>query len=93
MAGNMKLHGCIMTDDYIFDTPSVPALGIAGDERLFPVRRIFCVGRNYAEHDAEMGSEVDPEAPFYFTKSAFSLCPGGAEISYPPGTENCHYEM
>ncbi|MCY4207592.1 MAG: fumarylacetoacetate hydrolase family protein [Roseovarius sp.] len=82
-----------MTDGYMFDIPSVPALRIAGDERLFPVRRIFCVGRNYAEHAAEMGGEVDPEAPFYFTKSAFSLCSGGAEISYPSGTENCHYEM
>ena len=82
-----------MIDGYMFDIPSVPALRIAGDERLFPVRRIFCVGRNYAEHAAEMGGEVDPEAPFYFTKSAFSLCSGGAEISYPSGTENCHYEM
>jgi fumarylpyruvate hydrolase len=53
----------------------------------------FCVGRNYAAHAAEMGFEVDREAPFYFTKSAFTLQPSETEIPYPPGTENFHYEM
>lgn len=62
-------------------------------DRSFPVRRIFCVGRNYAAHAAEMGNEVDREAPFYFTKSAHALCPSGQTIPYPAGTGDCHYEM
>jgi fumarylpyruvate hydrolase len=68
--------------------PMVPA-----SSSLYPVHRIFCVGRNYAEHAAEMGVEVDREAPFYFLKDAQALVPSGATIAYPPGTENFHYEM
>jgi fumarylpyruvate hydrolase len=76
----------------LFDSPAYPALP-AGDGALYPVHRIFCVGRNYAEHAAEMGVEVDREAPFYFMKDAQSVVPSGATIPYPPGTENYHYEM
>ena len=82
-----------MTDQMLFDLPDLPSVPIAGDSRRFPVRRIFCVGRNYAAHAAEMGNEVDREAPFYFTKSAHALCLSGATIPYPPGTEDCHFEM
>jgi fumarylpyruvate hydrolase len=60
----------------------------------YPVRRIFCVGRNYAAHAAEMGVAVDREAPFYFTKSPHAACASGSTTwPYPPGTENFHYEM
>ncbi len=82
-----------MPADYLFDPAPVPAVPVVGEPRLFPVRRIFCVGRNYAAHAAEMGNEVDREAPFYFTKSAHALCLSGATIPYPAGTEDCHYEM
>ena len=82
-----------MINDLLFDAPLPPAIPIAGEERKFPVRRIFCVGRNYTAHAAEMGNEVDREAPFYFTKSAHALCLSGSEIAYPLGTEDCHYEM
>lgn len=82
-----------MPTDFIFDAPEVPSVALAGSTARFPVRRIFCVGRNYAAHAAEMGNEVDREAPFYFTKSAFALCPSGSTIPYPPGTADCHYEM
>ncbi len=82
-----------MQNDFIFDAPEVPSVALAGSRARFPVRRIFCVGRNYAAHAAEMGNEVDREAPFYFTKSAFALCPSGSTIPYPPGTKDCHYEM
>ena len=82
-----------MTKDLLFDAPLPPAVPIVGEAPAFPVRRIFCVGRNYAAHAAEMGNEVDREAPFYFTKSAHSLCLSGAEIPYPLGTNDCHYEM
>ncbi|MDF1747545.1 MAG: fumarylacetoacetate hydrolase family protein [Alphaproteobacteria bacterium] len=59
----------------------------------YPVGRIFCVGRNYAAHAAEMGVEVDREAPFYFVKPSSAIVLSGATIPYPPGTENYHYEM
>ena len=57
------------------------------------MHRIFCVGRNYAEHAREMGVEVDREAPFYFLKSALALVPTGATVPYPPGTSNYHHEL
>ncbi|MEI4232916.1 fumarylacetoacetate hydrolase family protein [Roseovarius sp. D22-M7] len=81
-----------MTDP-LFIVPSAPQVPVAGERAGYPVRRIFCVGRNYAAHAAEMGNEVDREAPFYFTKSAQAICPSGADIAYPPGTKDCHYEM
>ena len=55
--------------------------------------RIFCVGRNYADHAAEMGHEVDREAPFYFTKSAHSVLLSGQDMPYPPRTADLHHEM
>ena len=78
---------------YLFDPPQVPALPVMGETALFALRRIFCVGRNYAAHAAEMGAEVDREAPWYFNKSAHALCHSGQTIPMPPETENCHYEM
>ena len=56
---------------YVFPPPPVAALPIKGSDALFPVRRIFCVGRNYAEHAIEMGSDPTREPPFYFTKPAW----------------------
>jgi fumarylpyruvate hydrolase len=68
-----------------------PALAIAGSKDLFPVRRIFCVGRNYVEHQKEMGGD-GREQPFFFIKSAHALVPGGGDIHYPSKTANYHYE-
>ena len=79
--------------DYVFAPPLQPVLAIEGERRLYPVHRIFCVGRNYADHAREMGAEVDREAPFFFTKPASGIVQGGATIAYPPGTRNYHYEM
>ncbi|WP_114389308.1 fumarylacetoacetate hydrolase family protein [Notoacmeibacter marinus] len=76
----------------LFDSPEYPTVSARGDD-LYPVHRIFCVGRNYADHAREMGAEPDREAPFYFMKDAQSLVPSGATVPYPPGTENYHYEM
>ncbi len=70
-------------------TPVIPVEGGAG----FPVGRIFCVGRNYADHAAEMGHEVDREAPFYFTKSAHAFLLSGHDMPYPPRTQDLHHEM
>jgi fumarylpyruvate hydrolase len=68
-----------------------PALPVAGTADSFPARRIFCVGRNYAEHQKEMGGD-GREQPFFFIKSAHALVPGGGEVRYPAKTSNYHYE-
>jgi fumarylpyruvate hydrolase len=68
-------------------------LAVKGEAGAYPIGRIFCVGRNYAAHAAEMGGEVDREAPWYFTKSAQAYCPSGVTVPYPPGTANYHHEM
>ena len=81
-----------MTDP-LFAVPAAPLVPVEGAAGAFPVRRIFCVGRNYAAHAAEMGNEVDREAPFYFTKSAHDICLSGATIPYPLETRDCHHEM
>lgn len=78
---------------YVFDPPTPKALPIRGSDRLFPVGRIFCVGRNYEAHAREMGAAVDRETPFYFTKAAIHQAASGSTLAYPPGTENYHYEM
>ena len=77
----------------LFDLPKTESIPVNGESRSYPVGRIFCVGRNYAAHAAEMGVEVDREAPFYFTKTPSAAAPSGITIPYPPGTENLHYEM
>ena len=70
---------------------NIPSLAVKDSKDLFPVRRIFCVGRNYVEHQKEMGGD-GRETPFFFIKSAHSLVPGGGEVHYPPKTANFHYE-
>lgn len=77
----------------LFDLPAAPPVPVVGRDALYPVRRIFCVGRNYAAHALELGNAVDREAPIWFTKAPAALCLSGAEIPYPPATANCHYEM
>ncbi|OED49533.1 fumarylacetoacetate hydrolase family protein [Leisingera sp. S232] len=79
--------------DILFRLPETPVVPVSGKAAGYPVGRIFCVGRNYAAHAAEMGNEVDREAPFYFTKSAANAVLTGSVVPYPPGTENFHYEM
>ena len=78
--------------DYVIAPPAVAAVPVKGGG-LFPVRRIFCVGRNYAAHAREMGSDPDREPPFYFTKPADSLVIGGGDMLYPSETKNLHHEM
>lgn len=77
----------------LFQIPAPPSIAVLGESMRYPVYRVFCVGRNYAAHAAEMGVAVDREAPFYFTKSASAVIESGATIPYPPGTKNYHYEM
>lgn len=77
----------------LFDAAPHPSLPIIGRDAVFPVHRIFCVGRNYAAHAAEMGNEVDREAPFYFLKSAHHLAQSDTPMPYPPGTQDLHHEV
>jgi fumarylpyruvate hydrolase len=80
---------------YVLTPPAVASLPIRGKTERFPVNRIFCVGRNYHAHAAEMGKTVDKtkDRPFYFTKSPSALEQSGATIPYPPETKNFHHEM
>lgn len=81
-----------MTTDYAILPAPQASVAIADSEQRFPVRRIFCVGRNYLEHIREMGNdERDP--PFYFTKPADAVVPSGATIPYPPATSDLHHEV
>jgi len=82
--------------DFVLPAPSVVAVPVAGSTARFPVRRVFCVGRNYAAHVAEMGGDLrDP--PFYFTKPADAVViappSGSATMAYPPATKDLHHEM
>jgi len=70
-----------------------PALPIAGDERLFPVRRIYCVGRNYAAHAREMGGDPTVDAPIFFMKPGDAVTMAQGTIPFPPDTENLHHEV
>ncbi|MGR3506968.1 MAG: fumarylacetoacetate hydrolase family protein [Paracoccaceae bacterium] len=78
---------------HLFNLPPIPSIPVLGEAGTYPIRRIFCVGRNYAAHAAEMGIEVDREKPFYFTKSAASAILSGARAAYPSGTDNYHHEI
>lgn len=82
---------------YVIPAPSTPALPVAGSADLFPVRRVYCVGRNYAAHAREMGGDPTREPPFFFMKpaDALQLVPDGRTVDhpYPPRTQNYHFEV
>lgn len=77
---------------FVFPVPAVPAVAVTGDNQ-FPVRRIYCVGRNYAAHAREMGHDPDREEPFFFMKPADAVVPSGATVPYPPMTTDLHHEI
>ena len=78
--------------DYVIPAPAQAYVPVEGGGR-FPVRRVYCVGRNYAEHAREMGHDPDREAPFFFSKPADSLVIDGADMPYPVMTKDLHHEM
>lgn len=78
--------------DHVIPAPVQAAVPVRGGGS-FPVRRIFCVGRNYAAHTREMGHDPDRELPFFFTKPADSLVTGNADMPYPSMTADLHHEM
>ncbi|MDQ4035999.1 MAG: fumarylacetoacetate hydrolase family protein [Chloroflexota bacterium] len=74
--------------------PSPPVtLSIDGSDAVFPVLRVFCVGRNYAEHAVEMGYDPDRDPPFFFMKPALAVVPGGGRLPFPPATGDLHHEI
>ena len=77
---------------YVITPPPQPALTIAGSAELFPVRRIWCVGRNYLEHIKEMGQD-EREPPFFFAKPADAIVPDGGTAPYPSLTKDMHHEV
>jgi fumarylpyruvate hydrolase len=78
---------------FLFAPPDIKSIPVNGEKRLYPVNRIFCVGRNYVEHAKEMGIPVDREKPFYFLKSAAHFQGTGTTIPFPGGTTNFQYEV
>ena len=78
--------------DYVIDAGERPALPVRGVAPRFPVRRVFCVGRNYAEHAREMGHDPEREPPFFFGKDGTALTPR-REVVYPPATADLHHEI
>jgi fumarylpyruvate hydrolase len=76
---------------YLF-APAQAAVPVEGEAALFPVRRIYCVGRNYAAHRREMGGD-DRDPPFFFAKPADAVVPPGGDVPYPPATRNFHHEI
>jgi fumarylpyruvate hydrolase len=78
--------------NYAFLPPPQVSVPVAGGSLVFPVRRVYCVGRNYADHAAEMGADRR-EPPFFFSKPADALVPGGGEVAYPPATDNLQHEV
>ncbi len=79
--------------DYVFAPPAVPSVEIAGCAARFAVRRVFCVGRNYADHAREMGADPNREPPFFFTKPADAIVPASGTVPYPTLTSELHHEI
>lgn len=79
--------------NYVITPPVQPALAVQGTTARFPVRRIYCVGQNYADHAIEMGSDPTRNPPFFFLKSADCLVTDGADFPYPVKSDNVHHEV
>jgi fumarylpyruvate hydrolase len=81
-----------MAVDYVITPAPQPAIAVAGTSKMFPVRRIWCVGRNYIEHIREMGQD-ERAPPFFFAKPADAIVPDGGIVPYPPLTKDLHHEV
>lgn len=77
---------------FVVDAPTRPCLPVAGSDALFPVRRVYCVGRNYAAHAREMGAD-EKEPPFFFMKPADAVVVSDGRVPYPPQTADMHHEI
>lgn len=79
--------------DYVIPPPEQVWLPVAGSDQRFPIRRVYCVGRNYAAHAVEMGHDPDQEPPFFFQKNPDNLVAGDGTFPYPPATSDVHHEI
>ncbi len=80
-------------DTYVIPAPERTSIAVAGSDKRFPVRRIYCVGRNYVAHVEEMGGSVDRDPPIFFQKPTDAVVPSGETIPYPTITKNFHFEV
>ena len=78
--------------EFVIAPPMTPSLAVAGSQASFPIRRVFCVGRNYEAHIREMGNDTR-EPPFFFTKPADAVVPSGSVLPYPSATSDLHHEV
>jgi fumarylpyruvate hydrolase len=81
-----------MANTYVIPAPPQASIAVAGSSESFPVRRIWCVGRNYVEHIREMGQD-ERKPPFFFAKPADAVVPDGGTVPYPPLTNDLHHEV
>ena len=81
------------TKKFVVTPPSIMALPVRGSDAVFPVHRIYCIGRNYAEHAIEMGHDPDREPPFFFQKNPDNIVVEGRDFPYPPKTKDVHHEI
>ncbi len=79
--------------EFVIAVPQTPSLAVEGQSARFPLRRVYCVGRNYSEHAREMGHDPDREPPFFFSKPADAVVPASGRVPYPGLTEDLHYEV
>ncbi len=82
-----------MSTSYVINPPEIPSLPVEGDSKRFAVNRIYCVGRNYADHAREMGHDPDREPPFFFMKPATAIVTEGKEMAYPALSKDVHHEI
>jgi len=82
----------ILMSKYVIDVPATVSLPVVGSDQTFPVRRVYCIGRNYAAHAIEMGHDPDREPPFFFQKNPNNLDTTG-KFPYPPKTSDVHHEI
>jgi len=78
---------------YVLPAPATPSVAVTGESARFPVRRIYCVGQNYASHASEMGADPKREPPFFFMKPPTALLADHGWLPYPPRTANLHHEV
>jgi fumarylpyruvate hydrolase len=78
---------------YAIQPQPITTLPVDGTDESFPVSRVYCVGRNYAEHAVEMGHDPDREPPFFFAKPADAVVPNGGSLPFPTATEDLHHEI
>ncbi len=86
------MNAPIDTSTYVITPPGIPTLPVEGSDKLFPIHRIYCVGRNYAEHAIEMGHDPNKEPPFFFQKNPDNVITDGT-FPYPDKSSDVHYEL